>query len=504
MTDKSSARRVEVAPFDPPTSNEAVSSKRQIKWPYALAFLLIVLMFFALTRLFDLLDSTAEIQLVSGSGLPSAAPEEIAPALNEIADSPFEDALLAEARSDAQEVLAELLPLRRSLEQRRAEDWAARFDELVAMGLKGDELYQSRNFDQALAQYQSALELAQILDSEAVNVAEQLRVEAYAALEQRDANLARQKFELALAIEADNQEAQSGFRRASVLPEVISLTHAADALFQQLRLEEALAKAKQAIELDGEDPVAQQQSKAIEQAIIDRDFQQQMSLGYQALASERFADAESAFRAAGDLKPMSSAVTEALDQVAANRESTRSAILLQEARSAEASEQWDRAQARYQQLLQEDPNRVEARISMIKVEARLKLEQQILQHIEEPLALRDDALWQQAQETLQQARAINNPGPKLREQVSLLAEVVRKARTAVRLNVVSDGQTQVSIVGVSNLGAIKNHPLDLYPGRYVIVGKKSGYQDVRQEVVLSGDQAGVSVEIIPDRSLESL
>lgn len=506
MTDRNSARRVAVAPFEPPTPNNlAPSTSQRVKWPYIFGFLFLLLSVFALTKLFDLLGSTVEVQLVSGSGMPAASSPEVVPeGASGIEDSPFEDALLAQARSQAQEVLALLLPLRRSLEQRRAEEWSDQFFELVEIGLEGDQLYQSRDFDLALVQYQSALELAENIALQAAEVAAQVRQEAFEALQQRDADLALEKFDLALAIEADNQMARNGLERASVLPEVISLTHSADALLQQLRLEEARTSAQQAIELDPDDPVAQQQLETIDKAILERDFQQQMSLGYQALSDARYNEAETAFRAAGDLKPQSSAVSEALDQVAANRESSRSAILLQEARSAENSEQWDIAQSRYQQLLEEDPNRVEARIALIKVDARLTLEQDILQHIEAPLSLRDEQIWQSARETLEQARAINDPGPKLREQINLLAEVVRKARTPVRLNIISDGQTQVSILGVSNLGTIKNHPLDLNPGKYVIVGKKSGYQDIRREVILSGDQAGQSVEIIPDHSLESL
>jgi hypothetical protein len=105
---------------------------------------------------------------------------------------------------------------------------------------------------------------------------------------------------------------------------------------------------------------------------------------------------------------------------------------------------------------------------------------------------------------LTDARALRESGPRLNNQLEELQEVVRRARVPVRLQIRSDGATQVSVVGIGELGTVRDYPLDLFPGRYVLVGKKSGFQDVRQEVVLTGHEARLVVDILPGRSLEQL
>lgn len=505
MTDKNSARPVEILTFEPPDPDNQIEQKKTRNlWPYVALVVFVVLVVPGFFKLVDLLGGSAETQIVVNPQAPNSGEltDNLAQAPE---DSPFEDALLAEARADAQEVLAELLPLRRSLEQRRASEWAAEeFSVLVSLAVEGDEFYRTREFQQSLQRYQESLLLAQDLDQRAAEVTEALIQQGYASLAGREAQPALQAFELAVAIEADNQAALSGLQRSQVLPEIQTLLNSADTLLSESRFEEARQKAEQAVLLDSEDSRSLESLALIESSILRRDFQQLMSRGYQQLASGNYEAAQAAFRSADELDPGNTAVSEALDQVAATRESDRSAELLQQARLSEQTEQWSTAQANYQQLLEEDPNRVEARIELVKVEARLNLEQQILQHINNPLRLKDDNLWNQAEETLRQAQSINNPGPVLRQQIADLSNTLRKARTPVRLEVVSDGATQVSVLGVSNLGFITAHPLDLNPGEYVVIGKKSGFQDIRQEVVLSGDESRVVVNVVPTRSLESL
>lgn len=504
MADKSSARRVEAAPFEPPSpDNQPQPQKFKTQWPYVIAAALLLVLIPSIFKVVDLLGSNVESEVVV-YGLDSASSENGAIAGEEPIDAPFEDALLAEARSKAQDILSELLPLRRDLEARRAAEWAAEsFAELVELALEGDELYQSREFEPALIQYQQSLSLAREIEADTAQSAESFRRDGYIALEERNADEARHAFELAVAIEEDNEEGQIGLKRAQVLPQIRALLAEADNLVQQSLLEQAKEKVEASITLDSDDPESQQMLVYIGAEILRRDFQAYMSNGFQQLAQGNFQDAENAFRSAQTLEPDNDAVSDALDQVEATRESDRSAQILQQARIAEESESWSTARDRYNQLLKEDPNRVEARIALVKVDARLNLENQILQHLENPLRLKEESIWRDAENTLGQAQTIANPGPVLRGQVDQLAEILRKARTPVRLEVVSDGATQVSILGVSDLGQIRSHPLDLNPGIYVVIGKKRGFQDIRQEIVLTGDESRVVVDVIPNRSVGS-
>ena len=54
----------------------------------------------------------------------------------------------------------------------------------------------------------------------------------------------------------------------------------------------------------------------------------------------------------------------------------------------------------------------------------------------------------------------------------------------MRLRLESDGLTQVVIYRVGQYGAFATRDVQLLPGRYTVVGTRTGFRDVRREVVL--------------------
>jgi tetratricopeptide (TPR) repeat protein len=507
MADNSSAREVDVQPFQPPKhTNQTTSPFQSKKLPYIGALVVAVFLVPILFKLFELLGPADDLIAVGTSETEVAALDlevESQAAIPE--ESPFTDALLAQARLDAQAVLSVLLPLRTSLEDKGAQDWAYdQFLQLATLGAAGDELYQTRDFDTAVSTYKEALEIAQDIDSRTVSVAEAMRTEAFAALVSLNAVTALEKFTAAVLIEPDNQAGQNGIERANNIEEVLQLTSMAADHLQESALAEAKIRIEAALTLDPEHGPASDLLVQIEQSILLANFQQYMSEGYQALSGTDFGTAERAFNVALGLIPNNSAAADALDQLNSTREADRGAGLMQQAQSSANAEKWLEAQQAYQQLLEENPNRVEARVALVTVEARLNLDNQIEQIIANPLGLKEEQSWRQAEQTLGQAKAVRNGGPVLTNQIEQLADTIRKARTPVRLTISSDGHTQISVLGISDLGLIRNHPLDLNPGKYVVVGKKSGFQDVREEVVISGDEARMDLYLVPTRSLGTL
>jgi hypothetical protein len=67
------------------------------------------------------------------------------------------------------------------------------------------------------------------------------------------------------------------------------------------------------------------------------------------------------------------------------------------------------------------------------------------------------------------------------------------------LTITSDGQTQVTVLRIGaagDLGQITTQQLTLIPGRYILVGSRPGYRDVRQELTLSVDEPNPSIAVI--------
>ena len=72
MTGKSSPRRVEAAPFEPPSpDNQSSPANSQKKWPYFALTVLVLVAVPTIFKLVDLLGSSADTQVVYASQVTS-------------------------------------------------------------------------------------------------------------------------------------------------------------------------------------------------------------------------------------------------------------------------------------------------------------------------------------------------------------------------------------------------------------------------------------------------
>ena len=63
------------------------------------------------------------------------------------------------------------------------------------------------------------------------------------------------------------------------------------------------------------------------------------------------------------------------------------------------------------------------------------------------------------------------------------------ARIPIEIEIRSDNKTDVTVYKVRKFGRLASTKLQLYPGTYTIVGKRRGYRDVREQVVLRGGRS---------------
>ena len=113
--------------------------------------------------------------------------------------------------------------------------------------------------------------------------------------------------------------------------------------------------------------------------------------------------------------------------------------------------------------------------------------------LDDPAALSEDALFDQAKALLANARAQAGAGGAFEAKARTLAELLSRAAEPVELALVSDNATDVIIQKVATLGSFNRHALNLRPGRYVIVGSRDGYRDVRLEILLEAGLPPVTV-----------
>ncbi|MEX1198859.1 MAG: hypothetical protein WEB57_13495 [Pseudohongiellaceae bacterium] len=412
------------------------------------------------------------------------------PMLNTI--SPFEEAQRARQRRAAQDVLASLLERQEALEEAGVEQWAAdRHEQALAAAREGDEQYRSRAFEAAFESYTQADETLAALQSEMPSVLDRLLAEGQAALADSEPAVAEERFSLALLIEPGNEDAELGLERSATLEEVEQLVESARRLQEDGDLEPAEERLEQAVALDGRYQPARDLLAMNREQQLDNEFTRIMSRGFALLSNGEPEAAIQAFEEARDVRPDAEKPDDAIRQAREQMINASIAGHRSQARGHENAEEWEQAVAAYEAALELDNNLVFAREGLDYAQRRMRLDRLIEQALADPARLGEQEILEYTTEVYETAASLDEQGPRLERQLAELDDLLTEARQPVEVRIRSDNETLVTVYRIGELGTFDSMALELRPGRYVAVGTRPGYRDVRREFVVGfGNEPG--------------
>ncbi len=468
-------RPAEISLTTPPLAESSASANGRgpDRW---LITALIVAVLLALVVIFVLPELVRKPEPEIGSLNP---PVETATPLKE---SPFQEAQLAEARQEAQKILARILEKKTYLESRQVGLWANdAFAGALAQAESGDNLYRDRQFTQALDSYRNAEQAMLALEQDLPALIQQTLEQGFAAIDAGQTQQAVDSFALALAMAPNNAEALKGSARAESLPRVLALLDRARQAEQTGDLDAARDHYQSALVLDAEHKRALQGAREIDIKIAAREFNRAMSRGFSALEANDHEQALRAFESALSLQPESSAAQSALTQARNRRAQATVQSLLQQGADQERREAWPQAVTSYQQVVDRDNSVIAARVGLIRARARASLNDSLEHLLGDPGRLSSTAVYRHARQVLADATAITDAGPTLKSQISQLQKALEMALIPVTVTLASDEKTSVTLFKIGALGSFSQRTLDLKPGSYVVTGSRPGYRDVRVE-----------------------
>jgi hypothetical protein len=161
----------------------------------------------------------------------------------------------------------------------------------------------------------------------------------------------------------------------------------------------------------------------------------------------------------------------------------------------ERSERWSEALLRYDSLLARDATIKFARDGRVRVAPRAELSRRIENILANPTRLSAPEVRREAQRLLTQAATIKETVTVLAGQSDRLRDALRLYETPILAVLESDGLTAVSVQRVGNFGTFTRRELSLKPGRYVAIGTRAGYRDVRQEFVVTPGTTNLVVSV---------
>ncbi len=233
----------------------------------------------------------------------------------------------------------------------------------------------------------------------------------------------------------------------------------------------------------------------------DDAFSKAMTEALSALAREDYAAAREAFARAQSARPEA---PEAANGIAQAEESLKSlAIASHRHRGVELerSESWRAAEAEYDAALALDSSLRFAREGKERSAAHALLQEKLDFQIGHPERLGDVRALAEASSVLEEARGAEDEGPKRREAVAMLEALVSAYSRPMEVSLVSDTFTEVTLHRVGRLGKFDRKVLEVRPGRYVAVGSRAGFRDVRVEFTV---EPGKPLAPIPIRCEEAI
>jgi tetratricopeptide (TPR) repeat protein len=300
------------------------------------------------------------------------------------------------------------------------------------------------------------------------------------AIEQGHPGAASGYFQQALAINADDEKAANGARRAEQLPAVLRFMQDGLALEQAENLQGALLAFTAATKLDPDFARAQQAQSRVHAAVTDQEFQQAMSRALQAMADGKLSAAGSALQQAESIKPGDRAVRDLKQQLSRNRRTGRLSSLRQDAQRFEQEERWPEALKTCKEALSLDSQAAFAANCQERVTSRIDLDSQLKSIFSKPERLFTDGPLRAARQLLDRASAVTPRGPLLTAQIDQLDKLITQAEAQIEVVIMSDGLTDVVIYHVGRLGLFLEKSLVLRTGDYTATGSRDGFKDVRQ------------------------
>ena len=406
------------------------------------------------------------------------------------------------ARRDAQDLKRELDSAIETLSTQAVEQWApAEFDRLNETMDLAEAAYRELAFVDAREGYRRAKQIVESIEQQAQEAVTQALAQAERFLNLGDQAAATERYQLALTIEPGNAKATDGLQRANKLPELMAHIEAAREAEVVGDTTAAIGHYERALEVDPASTLATERIQTLRAEQTAVEFKQAMSDGYAALDKGQLTTATQRFRRAAKIDPNSSEASEALRHVASVVRNQKIAQLNSRIAAAEEAEDWPQAITLYDELKAMGAGDSRTDAGRKDAQRQQSLMTQLEKQISAPDRLASDAVYKSAEALLAEVDNITPRGAKLTSRADVLRQWMTAMRTPRRLRLTSDGLTSVTIYKVAQFGTLTAKEIEIFPGRYVAVGSRAGFRDVRKEFRVDPNTAQTQLDVRCDQPI---
>lgn len=150
----------------------------------------------------------------------------------------------------------------------------------------------------------------------------------------------------------------------------------------------------------------------------------------------------------------------------------------------------------YDGALKLEANLTKAQTGKQRAQRQLRTYQQLEQILSRPERLSDKNVYAETTTYYSTVSSNQNPGPILAKQLNELEKLLQVSATPIKIRLESDNLTDVTVYKVGKMGRFDSKELSIRPGKYVAVGQRDGYRNVRIEFLVTADNKQQVVHII--------
>ena len=404
-------------------------------------------------------------------------------------------------RKDAQLVLEKIVDIRDLLKSKSIEKWNAEKFNIALENISiGDDLYREGEYLRSIKQYREALDQLNNLKEDAAKIIESTIISANNNIEKLDSELTVEQtinsINLAFAIDKNNESIKLLKERSLKLPDLFNKVMQSDQFISEQKYEDAFSVLSEAIMLDPYRKKTKTSMENLNKQIKEKTFIEFMSEGFEAMDQNNFSSARKVFNEALKTYPERPDVYDALNQLESRESSFQIKERIKNAEANENLENWSEAKKEYEALLESDNSLVSLKARLINVRIRAELDEQLENLINNPLTLRSDEFHQKAKKLLKTAQGINQRGAKLEKQIESVSKIIVQARNPIPVNFFSDNKTKVTIFKIGSLGLFEKRTIELVPGKYVALGQRIGFRDVRLDFAIEPNEVDKNISIM--------
>lgn len=369
------------------------------------------------------------------------------------------------------------------------------YEEAFALASEGRFFLENGSYFEAKERFKEATgkldEIGRKLDA----YVERQLIEGQTALAAGNPREAQTIFNSVLEIDGDNEAAKNGLKRAETLDQVFPMVQEAKELEEAGEWIQANDLYATAFELDPRSARAQQGMHRTARLVKDLAFNASLVDAQRAAEASNWYLAIEAYEKALEVYPENEEVQALLEDARELEYETRLQNALDKARDFERAREWELARDSFLEVLDIDPENPTAEAGLLRTGKMIR----VLLRYEKLLELSQlearNGEFQSSIRYFNEAMGIKPDYMGLTSDAVRLKNFLDQQSRPVSVTLTSDGRTWVSVAGYELLGKIKEKTIRILPGKYRIVGRRKGYEDVQiqLQVVAGQDLPPISV-----------